>query len=179
MAWVLPILLLAWPASEIAAFIGVARWIGFAGALAGIVLSSLAGLMLLRVQGLATAQRAQAQLNRGEMPVGALFDGACLAVAGLLFLLPGFVTDAIGAVLLLPPVRRVIRVVLTRHLQGGNRPPGAGGPTVIEGDWQVVDGGDDRPGDPPDEPPRLPHARIGGTGRKRWQQRVVSPNVPC
>ena len=153
MAWVLTIVLLAWPAVEIATFIEVARWIGLLGAVAGIVLSGLAGLALLRVQGLATAQRAQAELNRGQMPVGALFDGACLAVAGMLLLLPGFVTDLIALTLLLPPVRHLLRRALAARLH----PVDGGGatPSVIEGEWEVVAENEERP--PTDPPSRRLH----------------------
>ncbi len=146
MAWLFTILILAWPAVEIAAFIEVARWIGLLGAVAGVILSGMIGTALLRIQGLSTARRAQAQLARGQMPVAELFDGACLAAAGLLLLLPGYATDLLAVPLLLPPVRLLLR----RGLQSRFPPPD--GPTVIEGDWEVVD-----EGRPPSGKPRLPH----------------------
>lgn len=148
MAWVIPLLFLAWPAVEIAVFVEVAHWVGWMGAIAGIVLSGLVGAALLRLQGLATARRAQAQLGRGEMPVGELFDGACLAVAGILFFLPGFVTDIVALILLLPPVRMLLRGQLAGRLRSATD---AGSVTIIEGDWQVVDDGPD-----PKPPPELP-----------------------
>jgi UPF0716 protein FxsA len=149
MAWLFPVLLLAWPAIEIAAFVEVARWIGVFPAIVGIAAGSLVGLALLRVQGIATLRRAQAQLAAGRPPVGELFDGACLAFAGLLFLLPGYVSDAIGAALLLPPVRFVLKSgALARLVVVGRRSPPPGGPPTIDGEWEVVDDG--RP------PPRLP-----------------------
>lgn len=116
-------------------------------------------MALLRNQGLATAQRAQKQLNSGQMPVAELFDGACLAVAGILFMLPGFVTDLLGFPLLIPPLRRWLRGLLAARLQAGRG--GRGGPTVIEGEWEVVrredEGGEPPPKDGGDGPsPRLP-----------------------
>ncbi|PKU21762.1 FxsA family protein [Telmatospirillum siberiense] len=143
MAWVFPFLFLAWPVVEIAVLIEVAQWLGWPGAIAGIILSGLAGLAVLRTQSLATARLAQAQMNRGEMPVAALFDGACLAVAGGLLMLPGFVTDLIALPLLLAPVRQLLRRALGSRL-GGSGPAGSGGgtTTVIEGDWTVVEEND-------------------------------------
>ncbi len=152
MAWVITIVLLAWPAVEIAAFIEVARWVGLLGAVAGIVLSGLAGIALLRIQGLATARRVQAQLALGQMPVAALFDGACLAVAGLLLLLPGFVSDLFALAILLPPVRHLLRTALAGRLRpvaGGDAP---GTTRVIEGEWEVVVGEEEKR--PADHPPR-------------------------
>lgn len=157
MAWAVPILLLAWPALEIAIFIEVARWLGLLGAIGGIVASGLIGFALLRRQSLATARTVQGQLNHGELPVGALFDAACQAVAGLLFLLPGFLTDLLAAALLIPPVRRLLLGVISRRLRAaGAVPPERKGPTTIEGEWVVVDRDEDHPNDPPLDPPRLP-----------------------
>lgn len=143
MAWVFPFLFLAWPVVEIAVLIEVAQWLGWPGAIAGIILSGLAGLAVLRNQSLATARMAQTQMNRGEMPVAALFDGACLALAGGLLMLPGFVTDLIALPLLLAPVRKLLRRALSARVTGGGRgPANAGRPTVIEGEWTVVENND-------------------------------------
>jgi UPF0716 protein FxsA len=151
MAWVYPFLILSWPVIEIVVFFEVVHWIGLAGALAGIVLSGLVGVGLLRRGGLATARRAQAQVELGEMPVDALFDGACLAVAGLLFLLPGFVTDLVALALLPPPMRCLLRRFLAKRVRvhGIRSDFTASGPPVIDGDWQEVQRSDDPPPPPP------------------------------
>ncbi len=146
MPWLFIIIAVAWPAAEIATFIAVARWIGLLGAVAGVVLSGMAGMALLRAQGLDTARRAQSQIARGQMPVIELFDAACLALAGLLLLLPGFVTDLAALPLLLPPVRRLLR-----RLLAGRFPSPPADRTVIEGSWTVVEN-DHRPSGKP----RLP-----------------------
>lgn len=139
MAWVFPLLFLAWPVVEIAVLIKVANWLGWPGAIVGIILSGLAGLALLRNQGVATARQAQMQMNRGEMPVAALFDTACLAVAGILLMLPGFVTDLLALPLLLPPARHLLQRLLAARLVTRPGRSGATMTTVIEGEWTVID----------------------------------------
>jgi len=161
MAWVFIIVLLALPVAEIAAFIQVAHWIGLLGAVAGVVLSGVFGLSLLRNQSLSTARRVQDGLNRGEMPVAEVFDGACLAIAGVLLILPGYISDGLALVLLLPPVRMLLRLWLARRLlrpmmqSAETITPSSAGLSVIEGEWVVVEHDEGKTPPPqPHEPPR-------------------------
>lgn len=147
------------PLIEIAVFIEIGGRIGVGWTLALIVATALAGTALFRIQGLATLARARASLDRGELPVQAVLDGVCLIVAGALLLTPGFVTDAVGGLLLVPPVRRVLQVWVLRRLRESGRvtvtaspPPGGRGP-IIDGDYAEVD--DDEPPADDGEPPRL------------------------
>lgn len=151
MAWVFPLLFLAWPVVEIAVLIKVANWLGWPGAIAGIILSGLAGLALLRNQGLATARRAQKQMSHGEMPMEALFDAACLALAGGLLMLPGFVTDLLALPLLLPSARHFLQRLLAARLGSRSGRSGTPATTVIEGEWKVVEEDKDNKDD--DAPP--------------------------
>lgn len=98
-------LFIAVPLIEIAVFIQVGGLIGLWPTIALVLVTAVVGTSLLRAQGLATLSRAQASMQRGEMPLREVFDGACLLVAGVLLLTPGFVTDAMGLLLFLPPVR--------------------------------------------------------------------------
>lgn len=164
MAWIVPIVLLAWPAAEIAMFIKVSQWIGLLGAVLGIVLSGMAGLALLRRQGLSTATRARSMMSEGRMPVVEMFDTACLGVAAMLLILPGYLTDILAIALLLPPVRLGLRlwlgtVVLRRAVQAGMASPETAArngvdASVIEGEWTEVHVSDPPPGT--DDPPNLP-----------------------
>src|SRR3546814_9854889 len=90
--------LIVLPLAEIAIFIMVGEEIGIWRTVALVFLSAFAGLMLLRVQGLVTLTRVRAALHRGEAPAAELFRGACLLAAGILLLIPGFLTDAIGQI---------------------------------------------------------------------------------
>jgi UPF0716 protein FxsA len=152
------------PLVEIALFIQVGGWLGLVPTLALIVLTALLGMAMMRYQGFAVLRRAQRQLDQGGVPVQEVFEGVCLVLAGALLLTPGFFTDSVGALLLLPPVRRAlyrrVRVHLEARVAGAHPPPGAGGrPAVIEGEFEEVE--PDRPADDaestgqePSPPPR-------------------------
>jgi hypothetical protein len=79
----------------------------------------------------------QATLSRGQVPLAEVFDGVCLFASGLLLITPGFVTDAVGGVLLVPWFRLWLRGVLVRRLLDTGSGPDDGG-----GDWKnrVIDG---------------------------------------
>lgn len=102
------------PIAEIAVFIKVGGLIGVVPTIALVVAIAIFGTWLLRRQGLQTFTRAQAALNRGEMPVGEMLDGFFLVFAALLMVTPGLLTDALGFALLTPPVRRFLGALLRR-----------------------------------------------------------------
>jgi UPF0716 protein FxsA len=104
------------PIIEIAIFLEVGGEIGLWNTLAVVVLTAIVGTWMLRAQGMRTLRRAQDSLARQVFPVSEVFDGVCLLVAGALLLTPGFLTDALGFVLFLPPVRAAIRGVIQRSL---------------------------------------------------------------
>lgn len=151
------------PLLEIAVFIQVGGLIGLWPTLAIVVLTAILGTWQLRVQGLATLARARAEINRGGLPTRELFDGACLLVAGALLLTPGFVTDALGFMLFLPPFRDLLRTLLTRWIETHveTRVTGDGraarrprGPVVIDGEYREIDAIDEEaePGAPREGP---------------------------
>jgi len=148
------------PILEIAIFIEVGSRIGVFPTIALTIATAVAGTLLLRAQGLATLARARAQMDRGEMPREELFDGLCLLIAGACLLTPGFFTDAVGLLLFIPAVRRVLRQVIAAHIarsghtrividgeeiHPGRRPPQGGKGPIIEGEFTEVD---DAPGEP-------------------------------
>ena len=98
------------PLLEIAVFIEVGGEIGVWPTIAATVVTALAGSVLLRAQGLATLTRARAQMDQGQLPAREMFEGVCLVLAGAMLLLPGFVTDFIGLLLFIPPLREVLRL---------------------------------------------------------------------
>jgi UPF0716 protein FxsA len=100
-----PFLLLIVPILEIGVFILIGGQIGVAYTLLGIVLTALIGSILLRRQGMALLSQVQSEFNQGKVPGKALAHGVMLLVAGLLLLTPGFVTDSLGFLLFIPPVR--------------------------------------------------------------------------
>ena len=102
------LLLLIFPVLELFVFVKVAGAIGFLPALLLIIAGSALGLLVMRVAGLATALRARESLQRGELPAEQMFQGLMLAVAGGLLLIPGFVSDVLGLVCLLPFTRHFV-----------------------------------------------------------------------
>lgn len=144
------------PILEIALFIQVGGAIGLGWTLALVIATALLGTVLLRAQGLATMGRARASLERGEVPMREVFDGACLLVGGALLLTPGFATDTVGFLLLLPPVRALLLSRLRQsgrfhvhtaggggmagfgHAQGPGPARGPDGAPVIDGEFEEV-----------------------------------------
>jgi UPF0716 protein FxsA len=109
-------LLILWMIAELLVAIQVAHAIG---ALATIVLMIAAwpiGTWTLRSQGRAAWRRLTAAVAEGRTPTGEMVDGAMVVIGGSMLIVPGFITDAIGAVLLLPPTRALLRPLLVRYL---------------------------------------------------------------
>ncbi|MDH3596737.1 MAG: FxsA family protein [Rhodospirillales bacterium] len=116
MGFLILIALICVPLIEIAVFIEVGGLVGLWPTLALIVLTAVLGTWQLRAQGLATLSRARSQMERGEMPARELFNGLCLLGAGALLLTPGFVTDSLGALLFVPPLRDALRRAIGRYI---------------------------------------------------------------
>lgn len=103
------LLLLAMPIVELAVIVQVAEQIGVLETLVVLVGVSIAGAWLLKQQGLATWRSLQSTMAHGQMPTKEATDGALILFGGALLLTPGFVTDAFGLVLLLPPTRALVK----------------------------------------------------------------------
>ena len=128
MAILLLAMFIAIPIIEIGLFIEIGGWIGLWPTLAIVIVTAFAGTTLLRLQGLAVLQRAQASTARNELPVQEVFDGLCLLTAGILLLTPGFFTDAVGFMLFVPPFRRFAAFSIGRWLvRSGKISVSAGG----------------------------------------------------
>lgn len=90
--------------------------IGPAATVAVVVLTALLGLLLVRAEGRHTIRKIQRKLAGGTPPTDELLDGALLLVAGALMLTPGLITDLIGLLLVIPPTRYPIRLVIKRYV---------------------------------------------------------------
>ncbi len=140
MGWLVLLGLIALPVIEIALFIKSAEAIGVLATVVVAVLAGIGGIALLQRQGLSTIWRAREMMARGETPVAEVFDGLCLGLAGLLLVLPGFLTDAVALLLLLPPVRALLWRWLGGRLTNASADGGGrrASPTVIETEYRVV-----------------------------------------
>lgn len=83
---------------------------------AEVVLTGLLGLLVVRAEGRRTLGRLRRTVDRGELPDDEVLDGALLLASGTFFLTPGVVTDFLGLILVVPPTRYPVRIVLKRYL---------------------------------------------------------------
>lgn len=134
------LILILLPFLELAVFARIGEEIGIWNALGLTFLSGILGLLILRYQGLHTFLTLRAAVDRGETPLREIFDGFCLFSAGILLLLPGFVTDIMGLALLLPVCRGLLHHGLGIY---NDRPkPGQAdpyNPDIIEGEFTRMD----------------------------------------
>ena len=147
MPWLLLILFVALPATEIYLFVLVGDAMGAGLTVALTFLTAAIGIFLVRAQGIAVMRRAQESVDRGEAPVQEALDGLALFVAGILLVIPGFFTDVVGAFLLLPIVRHALGVAAMTKLltMRAKRPPPPGQGSVVDGDFEVVHPSGDGP----------------------------------
>jgi UPF0716 protein FxsA len=104
-ALVLLLLFIGAPLLELYVMIEVGARIGALSTVLLVVSTALVGGLLVRRQGFAALLRVRSMLDRGEAPADAMLEAVLLLIGGGLLLLPGFITDALGAVLLIPSVR--------------------------------------------------------------------------
>ncbi len=135
------------PLTEIALFIAIGGQIGLWWTLSLTFVTALIGAFLVRSEGLQTIFSARARMRDNEIPLDALFHGICIAVAGALLITPGFLTDAIGFLLLTPPFRNKLQKMAARYFETmifGTPPPGTkphprAQDDILEGDFERVD----------------------------------------
>jgi UPF0716 protein FxsA len=149
------LLLIALPFAELALLIKTGQTIGIWATLGLVIGAGLLGAIVWSHQGLSVARKTRAALAQGKPPVGPVLDGAFLLLAGLLLIMPGFLTDVAALLLLVPPVRRrfarwsIRRLVERAHVRvatydatierrpgsAPSRGPARDGP-VIEGEFE-------------------------------------------
>jgi UPF0716 protein FxsA len=151
------------PLLELYVIIQVGQVIGAPATLLAVVALSAAGAVLVKREGLRAWQRFRWALQEGRLPAREVVDGALLLVGGALMLTPGFVTDGVGLLLLLPPSRAVVNRILrnrTRAAFGlpprragdqGRRPAAGRRPDEAAYDVEVVHVERDEPQHPPRE----------------------------
>ncbi|WP_417896750.1 FxsA family protein, partial [Bacillus pumilus] len=111
------LLLILFPAVEISLFLISSKIIGILPTMLMIVLTSALGAYFARKQGIEAFQKVQRDLQYGKMPGVTIVDGFCILIGGLLLLIPGFLSDIIGALLLIPMTRKQIKPLFERWLR--------------------------------------------------------------
>ena len=112
------LVLIGVPVLEVFVFIEVGRAIGWLLAVVLLLASSVLGVRLLRIQGRAAVERVSLAVSERRAPARAAVDGALGFLGGVLLVVPGFVTDALGALLLFGPTRALTRRWMSRHYAG-------------------------------------------------------------
>ncbi|HGF7200693.1 TPA: FxsA family protein [Vibrio cholerae] len=117
---ILLFLFIAVPVIEIALFIQVGGVLGVWLTIALVLLTAIVGASLVRSQGLQTLLTVQQRLAQGQLPAQQILEGVMLAVAGVLLLTPGFFTDILGMLVLLPAPRAYLAKQLMSRVMVGN-----------------------------------------------------------
>jgi len=132
------------PLLEIVVLIQVGQAIGVWSTLGLLVLAAVAGTMVIRQQGVSMVGRMFDAMSEGRLAVGSLVDSYARIAAGCLLIVPGFITDALGLALLVPPLRALMLRAMLPGLAGRRRADAPAGeqparPIVIEGTYKRLD----------------------------------------
>ena len=144
------ILILLVPLIEIWLMIDIGSVIGAGWTVLAIIATAIIGASLVRLQGFGVYTRMQHSANRGELPAMEMIEGLSLFISGVLLLTPGFITDALGFLILIPPLRRWFALNLLKRffiVPMPGQPTGSAGngqgSTVdiktIEGEFRRID----------------------------------------
>lgn len=110
-------LFIAVPAVELILLIKLGGLIGLLPTVAIIFVTGALGATLARWQGLSVLHQIQTQMAQGQLPANALFDGVIILLAGALLLTPGFLTDIVGFLSLVPSVRNVFKRAIRKRIE--------------------------------------------------------------
>jgi UPF0716 protein FxsA len=119
MIGLLALLFLVVPVAELYVIVQVAGGIGIPETILLLIAVSVIGAWLAKWQGVAVIYRVQSAIRDGRVPSSELLDGALIVLAGALMITPGFLSDCLAIVLLLPPTRAAVRGVLLRRIRAG------------------------------------------------------------
>lgn len=114
--WLIPALAVV-PIIELALLIEIGRRVGVWYTVALVLLTGSAGLTVARMQGLSILTKLSSELSQGQIPGNTIVDGVLLLIGAVLLITPGVLTDLAGLLLLVPPVRAVVREWLKARLK--------------------------------------------------------------
>jgi UPF0716 protein FxsA len=126
-------LFVLFPLLELWVFVEACGEIGFFTALLLLILAGVIGGGLVRYQGFQTVLAMHDALDRGRVPLNTLFDGFCVVTAGILLIFPGFLSDILAILLLMPRMRGILRGFVQKHPGWYTSDNG-----VIEGEYERV-----------------------------------------
>lgn len=136
MAARLLLLFIALPLVETWLLIEIGNRIGALVTIALVIATAVVGSQLVRRQGLSTVREIQRRQLQGEIPAAPMLEGLALLIAGALLITPGFISDTLGFLLLVPP----LRLELARRLLSGLFVPAGFGPRGASGGGRIIEG---------------------------------------
>ncbi|NUB45340.1 FxsA family protein [Fertoebacter nigrum] len=134
-------IIIAVPLIEIALFVTVGAWLGLWPTLAIVLGTALLGGAVIRRQGVQAVAQMRAAGPQAANPLSPLAHAALTVVAGVLLILPGFFTDTLGLLLLIPPLRRVLIAVLATRMRFQTMPQRPARDMPIDGEYIDLDSG--------------------------------------
>lgn len=105
------------PLAEILLLIQIGKWVGFWPTVGLVLVTGVLGASLARDQGLQIIEQIRREFNQSSLPTDAMLEGLLVLIAGIVLLTPGVLTDLCGFLLLIPPLRRVVRDWIKRYAQ--------------------------------------------------------------
>lgn len=118
------LLLIIVPAMEIGLLVLSGKTFGVLPTIMLIILTGIIGAYLAKRQGMETLMKAQEQMRYGQIPGAAILDGVCILIGGIFLLTPGFISDVLGFILLIPLTRKMIKpfilLLLKKMINSGN-----------------------------------------------------------
>jgi UPF0716 protein FxsA len=126
---------IAWPLVEIALFIAIGQTIGLWPTLLGVIAMGIVGGLILRHSGLARLAEARRSLASGQLPARAIADAMLISGAGVLIAIPGYLSGVLGLLLLIPPLRQLLYLLLGRRF----RVVGAAGPAPAPSQKRTIE----------------------------------------
>ena len=133
MLWKLFLAFTIIPVSEIYILIAIGGQIGILPSIGLVILTGIVGASLARSQGLKTLGRIRDSFQQGVVPGEELLNALLIAIAGIVLLTPGFLTDAAGLFLLIPATRTLCREWLKRRIELGYAQRNVGNGPIIYG----------------------------------------------
>ena len=114
------LLFIAIPLIEVILFITIGKYIGLWNTIFIIILTAIIGAILVKSQGISILNKALEEVRLNKVPIQSIFEGIVIFIAGAFLLTPGFLTDTLGCVLLIPKTRNLVIIYITSYLKKKN-----------------------------------------------------------
>lgn len=111
------ILFIVVPAIEVILLVASSHWIGVFPTFIIMIATGVMGAYIAKKQGIAVVHQANEQMRQGILPADSILDGICILFGGILLMTPGYVTDVLGLILLLPISRKRIKFMGMKWIQ--------------------------------------------------------------